>query len=69
MRGFLERFHDGNVPAHQEPVSCCEMAFVALPETVTARYFRGDSSCCESAPLDWLSSPEREHEPGRRSVR
>ena len=41
-------------------------AFTALPETVTTRYFRGDSACYESNLLDWLSSPEREQEPGGR---
>ena len=34
-----DQFRDGNVPAHQEPLSCCQMAFAALPTTVTERYF------------------------------
>ena len=42
------------------------MAFAALPESVTTRYFRGDSACYESNLLDWLSSPERAQEPGGR---
>ena len=61
-----DQFRDGNVPARQEPLTCCQMAFAALPETVTTRYFRGDSACYESNLLDWLSSPEREQEPGGR---
>ena len=61
-----DQFRDGNVPAHQEPLSCCQMAFAALPETVTTRYFRGDSACYENNLLDWLSSPERDLEPGGR---
>ena len=42
------------------------MAFEALPETVRERYFRGDSACYENNLLDWLSSPQREQEPGGR---
>ena len=61
-----DQFRDGNVPAHQEPLACCQMAFAALPESVTTRYFRGDSACYESNLLDWLSSPERAQEPGGR---
>ena len=61
-----DQFRDGNVPAIQEPLSCCQMAFAALPESVTTRYFRGDSACYESALLDWLSSPEREQGAGGR---
>ena len=61
-----DQFRDGNVPAHQEPLTCCQMAFAALPETVRERYFRGDSACYENNLLDWLSSPEREQEPGGR---
>ena len=38
--------------------------FVALPETVTARYFRGDSACHENALLAWLAHPDRAQEPG-----
>ena len=33
-----DQFRDGNVPAHQEPLSWCRMAFEALPETVSERY-------------------------------
>ena len=61
-----DQFRDGNVPAHQEPLSCCQMAFEALPETVNERYFRGDSACYEHNLLDWLSSAQRQQEPGGR---
>ena len=59
-----DQFRDGNVPAHQEPLSCCRMAFEALPRTVSERYFRGDSACYETELLQWLSSEDRQREPG-----
>src|SRR5208283_1040092 len=43
-----------------------KLAFAALPETVTQRYFRGDSACHENQLLEWLSHPDREKEPGGR---
>jgi len=61
-----DQFRDGNVPAHQEPLSCCRMAFEALPATVKERYFRGDSACYERQLLQWLSSEERQREQGGR---
>ena len=61
-----DQFRDGNVPAHQEPLPCCRMAFEALPTTVSERYFRGDSACYESELLQWLSSEDRDAEPGGR---
>jgi hypothetical protein len=63
---LADEFRDGNVPAKQEPLSCAKLAFAALPETITARYFRGDSACHESGLLEWLKAPEREQEPGGR---
>lgn len=63
---LADQFRDGNVPAQQEPLSCSRMAFEALPETVTERYFRGDSACYESELLQWLSSDERKAESGGR---
>lgn len=59
-----DEFRDGNVPAKQEPLTCAQMAFAALPGDITARYFRGDSACHESGLLDWLKAPERAQEPG-----
>ena len=61
-----DQFRDGNVPAQQEPLTCCQMAFEALPKSVTERYFRGDSACYEGELLQWLSSDERDREPGGR---
>ena len=61
-----DEFRDGNVPAKQSPLTCAKLAFAALPETITQRYFRGDSACHESELLDWLKHPQREREPGGR---
>jgi hypothetical protein len=63
---LADEFRDGNVPARQEPLRCAKLAFAALPETVTQRYFRGDSACHENELLDWLKHPDREKEPGGR---
>lgn len=59
-----DQFRDGNVPAKQEPLTCAQMAFAALPADLTARYFRGDSACHENGLLSWLKAPERAAEPG-----
>jgi hypothetical protein len=59
-----DEFRDGNVPAGQQPLNCCRMAFEALPPTVSERYFRGDSACYEKELVQWLSSKERERETG-----
>jgi len=61
-----DEFRDGNVPARQEPLRCCQMAFEALPATVGERFFRADSACYEANLLQWLSSEDRESEPGGR---
>ena len=61
---LADEWRDGNVPARQEPLTCAQWAFAALPSTVTKRYFRGDSACHESGLIGWLKSPEREQEPG-----
>ena len=61
-----DQFRDGNVPARQEPLSCAQMAFAALPNTVTERYFRGDSACYETDLVQWLSCQDRRSEPGGR---
>jgi hypothetical protein len=63
---LADEFRDGNVPAKQDPLTCAKLAFAALPETVTERYFRGDSACHENDLLEWLKSPEREKERGGR---
>jgi hypothetical protein len=61
---LADEFRDGNVPARQEPLTCARQAFAALPTTITARYFRGDSACHEHALLQWLVHPDRTTEPG-----
>ena len=61
-----DEFRDGNVPAKQDPLTCAKLAFAALPETITHRFFRGDSACHESGLLDWLKHPDRAAEPGGR---
>jgi hypothetical protein len=63
---LADEFRDGNVPAKQEPLTCAQLAFAALPESVTRRYFRGDSACHENQLLAWLKHPDREKEPGGR---
>ena len=63
---LADEFRDGNVPAKQAPLTCAKLAFAALPETVTERYFRGDSACHENELLEWLKAPEREKERGGR---
>src|SRR5208283_3224407 len=63
---LADEFRDGNVPAQQEPLSCAQMAFAALPENIQERYFRGDSACHENGLLGWLGHPDRAQEPGGR---
>ena len=63
---LADEFRDGNVPAKQNPLTCAKLAFAALPEAVTRRYFRGDSACHENDLLEWLKHPDREKEPGGR---
>jgi hypothetical protein len=61
-----DEFRDGNVPARQAPLTCAQMAFAALPETIQARYFRGDSAGHENELIGWLKHPDRAHEAGGR---
>jgi hypothetical protein len=63
---LADEFRDGNVPAKQDPLTCAQLAFAALPETITRRYFRGDSACHENDLLEWLKHPDRATEPGGR---
>lgn len=63
---LADEFRDGNVPARHEPLTCAKMAFEALPDTVTERYFRGDSACHERGLLEWLKNSERADEAGGR---
>jgi hypothetical protein len=59
-----DEYRDGNVPARQEPLTCAQMAFAALPASVKVRQFRGDTACHEHKLLAWLNDPERAQEPG-----
>jgi hypothetical protein len=61
---LADEFRDGNVPARQEPLTCAQMAFAALPDTIKERYFRGDSACHEKDLIAWLKDPARAQEPG-----
>ena len=63
---LADEFRDGNVPALQEPLTCAQLAFAALPDTIQERYFRGDSACHENDLLGWLKHPDRTQEPGGR---
>ena len=63
---LADEFRDGNVSAKQDPLACAKLAFAALPETITQRYFRGDSACHEHQLLEWLQHPDRAREPGGR---
>lgn len=63
---LADEFRDGNVPARQAPLLCAQMAFAALPESISARYFRGDSACHEKELIGWLKDPARGQEPGGR---
>ena len=63
---LADEFRDGNVPALQAPLTCAQMAFAALPSTITQRYFRGDSACHENQLIEWLKHPDRQSEPGGR---
>ena len=59
-----DEFRDGNVPAKQDPLTCAQAAFAALPSTVRRRYFRGDSACHNNELVGWLKHPDRAKEPG-----
>jgi Transposase DDE domain group 1 len=63
---LADEFRDGNVPALQEPLTCAQLAFGALPENIEQRFFRGDSACHENDLLGWLKHPDRAQEPGGR---
>ena len=56
---LADEFRDGNVPAMMEPRAVAKKAFGALPETVTAYYYRGDAACHESGLIDWLRDENR----------
>ena len=47
-------FRDGNVPAAMSPLTCCQMAFAALPAELKRYAYRGDSACYEWELMNWL---------------
>ena len=63
---LADEFRDGNVPAQQQPLTCAQLAFAALPATIRQRCFRGDSACHEQELIGWLKHPDRAQEPGGR---
>jgi hypothetical protein len=65
---LADEFRDGNVLAKQDPLTCAQLAFAALPEGIQQRYFRGDSACHNDELVDWLKHPDRSAEPGGRIV-
>src|ERR1035441_7102376 len=38
---LADEFRDGNVPAHQEPLTCAKLAFAALPENIQDAFLPG----------------------------
>jgi hypothetical protein len=59
-------FRDGNVPAGMSPLTCCKMAFGALPEGLKRYAYRGDSACYEWNLLNWLRDEQRPDGPAGR---
>lgn len=60
---LADEFRDGNVGAHVELLGVTKRALAALPETVTERYYRGDSACYDQRLLKWLRNRQREEGP------
>jgi len=60
---LADEFRDGNVGAHVELLDVTKRALAALPETVTERYYRGDSACYDQTLLKWLRNRQREEGP------
>ena len=49
-----DQYRDGNVPAGMETLPVARRALAALPPSVRARAFRGDSACYDEALLKYL---------------
>jgi hypothetical protein len=60
---LADEFRDGHVGAHVDLLGITKRAWAALPETVTERYYRGDSACYDQTLLKWLRNREREDGP------
>jgi hypothetical protein len=59
-------FRDGNVPAAMSPLTCCQMAFAALPPGLKRYAYRGDSACYEWDLMNWLRDEKRSTGPAGR---
>ena len=51
---MADEYRDGNVPAAMRTKEIAERAFATLPDSVTQRFFRGDSACYDVRMLKWL---------------
>jgi hypothetical protein len=51
---LADQYRDGNVPAGMDTLAVARRAVAALPPTVRARAFRGDSACYDEALLKYL---------------
>jgi len=49
-----QQFRDGNLSAQKDPLSVAKQAYLALPEHIRERWFRGNSGCYEQELLRWL---------------
>jgi len=49
-----QQFRDGNPSAQKDPLSVAKQAYLALPEHIRERWFRGNSGCYEQELLCWL---------------
>lgn len=54
-----DEYRDGNVGAGMATLPLIRRAFVSLPATVTAYYFRADTACYDERTLQWLADPAR----------
>jgi len=61
-----DEFRDGNVPAAKALLPVAQRAFQALPESINAFYFRGDSGCWERSLVNWLRDENRVDGPAGR---
>lgn len=62
-RVVADQFRDGNVPASFAPFPVAQAAFAALPSTIQAYCYRGDSACHGHELVTWRRKPERPNGP------
>ena len=60
---LADEYRDGNVPAAMSNLSLIQRGFLALPPTITERFFRADTACYEEKVLKWLAAPARNDGP------